>query len=483
MPSSVQAANKLQILVADDISATRLKLCDMLKSLGHQVMAVQSGQEVLDAVPKAQPDLVLLDLLMPGLDGFEVVQRLRGVVTDRWLPVIVMSSLEGEEHLIYALSQGADDYLVRPLSSSMLNAKLRHYGQVLGMQNRLAALARRQTVIHDNIMDAVITMDEFGVIQESNVAASKLLGRGQTPLSGQSCETVLGESLIDLLRMTETKLLRGDGRPFPAELVWSSWRELGRMHYTLVIHDLTERRRIERMKDEFLATVSHELRTPLTSVMGALGLLASGASGDLPATALELADVARRNGERLGKLIDDVLDLTKLEGNQMVLHMRETALSELLVEAVRTNQAYADPTGVRLQLFMQASCPSVVLDADRFLQVMANLLSNAVKHSKQGDKVKVHLRWSPEQVDILVKDSGPGVDPEFRSRMFEKFSQADGTDQRPQGGTGLGLYVSRLFVERMGGSISCDSVPGKGATFRLIFPLGPSPGSGSGAQA
>lgn len=473
MPRSTGLASSLLILVADDIPATRLQLTDMLKGLGHEVLAVDSGQAALKAVDQSSPDLVLLDLLMPGLDGFEVASRLRESVTERWLPVIVMSSLEGEEHLIYAHSNGADDYLVRPVSPNMLQAKLHHYARVLGMQNRLAGLVHRQRVIHDNIMDAVITMDEFGVIQESNLAASKLLGRSQKPLAMQACEVVLGETLIDLLNIKETKLVRKDGDEFPAELVWSSWRERGRMQYTLVIHDLTERRRIERMKDEFLATVSHELRTPLTSVMGALGLIASGAAGTLPKSAVDLADVARRNGERLGRLIDDVLDLTKLEGNQMVLHLRETFLPDLLFESVNAIQAYADTTGVRLSLTVQETCPGVHIDGDRFLQVMANLLSNALKHSSQGDVVKVSLTWLDGRVTVSVKDTGPGVDPHFRSRMFEKFSQADGTDERPQGGTGLGLYVSRLFIERMGGFISCESSPGQGALFSVNFPVRP----------
>ena len=165
MPKSVVPAQRLYILVADDIPSSRTQLTDMLKGLGHQVIAVDSGEAALSAVEQSAPDLVLLDLLMPGLSGFEVARRMRESVTDRWVPVIVMSSLEGEEHLIYAHSSGADDHLVRPVSPAMLEAKLRHYARVLGMQNRLVGLARRQKVINDNIMDAVITFDETGVVR------------------------------------------------------------------------------------------------------------------------------------------------------------------------------------------------------------------------------------------------------------------------------------------------------------------------------
>lgn len=456
----------LRVLVADDIPASRRALCGLVRDLGHEPLAVDSGEAALAQVTRAQPDLVLLDLLMPGLDGFEVAQRLRQQCGHHWLPVIVTSSLEGEEHLIRALACGADDYLVRPVSRAMLDAKLRHYARVLGLQSGLAALARRQRSIHDNILDAVLTLAADGRIEECNLAAERMFG-GQA-LTGMSCEQVLGLPLAALLEQRELSLRR-DGSSFPAELALSDWHELGRVQHTLVIRDLTEQRHVARMKDEFLATVSHELRTPLTSVLGALGLLASGAAGPLPKPAQVLAEVAHRNGERLSRLIDDVLDLTKLEGQQMVLQMRSTTLDELLREAVHANQAYAQQAGVELVLTICPGSPAVRVDGDRFLQVLANLLSNAVKHSAAGDRVRVALDWSDRALRVTVSDDGPGIDLQFRARMFEKFSQADGSDRRALGGTGLGLYVCRLFVERMGGRIGCDSVPGRGAMFWVEF--------------
>lgn len=458
-------AQALRVLVADDIPASRMALCELVRDMGHQPQAVDSGEAVLAQVALAPPDLVLLDLLMPGMDGFEVAQRLREQCREQWLPVIVTSSLEGEEHLIHALARGADDYLARPVSRAMLEAKLRHYARVLGLQSGLAALARRQRAIHDNILDAVITLAADGRIEECNLAARRMFGQAAQVLAGQPCEQVLGLPLQALLGQRELTLRRADGTSFPAELALSDWSEQGQVQYTLVIRDLTEQQHVARMKDEFLATVSHELRTPLTSVLGALGLLASGAAGPLPKPAQALAEVARRNGERLSRLIDDVLDLTKLEGQQMVLQLRSTPLDELLREAVHANQAYAQKAGVELALTIRPGSPAVRVDGDRFLQVLANLLSNAVKHSAAGDRVRLALDWSERAVRVTVSDDGPGIDPGFRARMFEKFSQADGSDRRALGGTGLGLYVCRLFVERMGGRIGCDSVPGQGASF------------------
>ena len=471
MPDPLTSSPLLRVLVVDDIQDSRLRLCALVRELGHEPYAAASGRAAVEQVLLLSPDLVLLDLLMPDMDGFEVTQQVRALVTDRWLPVIVTSSLEGEGHFIEALHQGADDYLARPISPAFLDAKLRHYGRVLYLQSRQASLAQRQRTIHDHILDAVITLNGEGLIEEGNLAATRIFSRDASPLTGKHCETTLGASLADLLSSREISLSRSDGTVFPAELAFGGWTEAGRDLHTLVVRDLTERRQIERMKDEFLATVSHELRTPLTSVLGALDLLASGAAGVLPKAAAPLVEVASRNGERLNRLIDDILDLTKLEGNQMVLQLRPTRLDALLQEAMTANHGYAQRSGVNLRADIAEGVPQVRVDADRFLQIMANLLSNAIKHSATGDTVNVSMNWSSTAVQVKVRDQGPGIDPKFRARMFEKFSQADGSDRRAQGGTGLGLYITRILVERMGGRVLADSVAGEGATFIVTFPI------------
>lgn len=458
------------MLVADDIETSRLAVVALVESLGHVCVQASNGEQALRCIDEEQPDIVLLDLLMPDLDGFEVTRRIRERVTDKWLPVIATSSLEGDEHFIHALSMGADDYLVRPVKAAILQAKLRQYQRVLALQANLAALARRQSAIHEHMADAVITVDGSGSICEVNLAARRIFGAEvSSDLVGRPIGEVTGFKLAELSQRHEIEFTRTTGELIPLGVSASQW-SIGKQTYcTVALHDRSEWRRIDRMKDEFLATVSHELRTPLTSVLGALELLSAGAAGELPADAQELALVAQRNGERLSRLIDDVLDLTKLEGNRMVLNLRPAMLDDLLNEAMSANQSYAQQAGVTLNYALQADKPRSVLDADRFLQVMANLLSNAIKHSRKGQVVQVSLYGDMQGWRVDVSDQGPGIDPAFRARLFEKFSQADGSDRRAQGGTGLGLYLSRLFVERMGGRISAQSQAGQGSTFSLFF--------------
>lgn len=478
MIAPAPASPRLDVLVVDDIDASRQALCALVGELGHDALGADSGAAALRLVAERRPDVVLLDLLMPDLDGFEVTRRIRALVANRWLPVIVTSSLEGEEHFIHALEIGADDYLSRPVSARLLDAKLRHYERVLALQARLESLAQQHRLIHDNILDAVITVDDAGTIVEANIAACRAFGSGKPScLLGRSCQDVLGTRLETLRAGNDLLLRRADGTELPARIGTSDWSDEGRAHCTLVVHDLTEQHRIDRMKDEFLATVSHELRTPLTSVLGALGLLAAGAAGPLPHSATPLAEAAQRNGQRLSRLIDDILDLTKLEGDRLVMHVAPAAIGGLLREAQIANQGYAERAGVALVAEMDPSTERVEarVDTHRFLQVMANLLSNAIKHSPAGCTVGLSLDANAHLVRVRVRDHGPGISPGFEASMFTKFSQADTSDRRPRGGTGLGLYISRMLVERMGGRIGVESSGSEGTVFSVELPRADAP--------
>ncbi|MGQ7959935.1 CHASE domain-containing protein [Pseudomonas sp. SP16.1] len=234
--------------------------------------------------------------------------------------------------------------------------------------------------------------------------------------------------------------------------------------------DQTERRRVEQMKNEFVSTVSHELRTPLTAIAGSLGLINGGALGEVPASMRQMLAIALGNSQRLSHLINDLLDMDKLEAGKMPFELRPWPLAAQLEEALASNQAYAAQHQVRLRL---AECPPIGVRADamRLQQVLANFISNAAKYSPPGAEVLVRASRQRDQVRICVSDQGPGIAAEFRERVFAKFSQADSSDSRKKGGTGLGLAISKELIERMGGRVGFDSVEGQGASFWFELPL------------
>ncbi|HKU69361.1 MAG TPA: HAMP domain-containing sensor histidine kinase, partial [Burkholderiales bacterium] len=234
--------------------------------------------------------------------------------------------------------------------------------------------------------------------------------------------------------------------------------------------DITDLKEVERLKAEFVSTVSHELRTPLTALIGSLGLLDRQAAGKLAPDAAMFLGMAKQNGERLAALINNILDMEKMESGRMEFRLDPVAIRPLLERAVTLNAPYAEKLGVRFELGA-AEDAVVTGDEDRLLQVLTNLMSNGAKYSPKGAPVTVSASKGDGVVRVSVADRGPGVPDEFRDRIFGKFAQADGSDTRSKGGTGLGLSISRSIVEKLGGKMGFESMTGKGATFYFELPL------------
>jgi PAS domain S-box-containing protein len=232
--------------------------------------------------------------------------------------------------------------------------------------------------------------------------------------------------------------------------------------------DITARRELENTKKEFVAMVSHELRAPLTSIKGSLGLILGEAVGACPDKVKQLLSVADGNCTRLIRLINDILDMEKLEAGKMEFHLERLDLGALIQKGITLNQGYAAEFGVRLACAGCEEAAYVRGDPDRLMQVVTNLISNAVKFSPQGEAVEVRVKRCDGHVRAEVADKGGGISPEFQSKIFQKFAQAEG--ERGKKGTGLGLSICKLIVERLGGKIGFSSEAGKGATFYFELP-------------
>ena len=287
--------------------------------------------------------------------------------------------------------------------------------------------------------------------------------QGEKDLHGGNSEARISEVALTDIEGRE-RWLQVTQRPLPISARVS--------HVVTVAVDISQRRRMERMKTEFISTVSHELRTPLTAIRGALGMLVNGTAGPVHDGAQPLLGIAHKNSERLVRLINDILDMEKLEAGRLRFDLRRCAVRPLLEQALSDLTPYGREYDVSLALDASADIHAcdATLDPDRFAQVMANLLSNAIKHSRRGARVTVDMHPAGELLEIGVRDQGAGIPEDFRSRIFERFAQADASDARPRGGTGLGLAITRAMVEQMHGQIGFESEPGRGTRFWFRLP-------------
>jgi len=333
-----------------------------------------------------------------------------------------------------------------------------------------AALAesrgRLQSVL-DHARDPILLLDGADRVQLANAAAEQF----HLPLTD-----VVGQRVQVLIpgfghRQGEVLARRGDNSTFPAELSMGHYEQDGESGCVCVVRDVTERRRLDEMKNEFVSTVSHELRTPLTSIRAALGLVTGGVAGALPEAMRELLDIAHKNAERLVLLVNDILDIEKIEAGRIEFRRERISARHLLEQAVSANRSYAAQFSLRLEMAGDpAADAEVYADPQRIQQVLTNLLSNAAKFSPAGGVVEVSLVVDAGSAIFRVRDHGLGIPQEFRGRIFQRFAQADSSDVRQKGGTGLGLSISRAIVEHHAGQIGFEDAEGGGTCFFFSLP-------------
>ncbi|WP_246660965.1 MULTISPECIES: PAS domain S-box protein [unclassified Tardiphaga] len=265
--------------------------------------------------------------------------------------------------------------------------------------------------------------------------------------------------------------LRKDGTEFPVEVGLNPIRAGEHLLVLGVIVDISQRKQIERLKEEFVSTVSHELRTPLTSIAGSLGLLAGQWSGKLPESAARLLSIAHKNSQRLVRLINDILDIEKIESGRVVFNSVRVSAKSIVEQAIEDNRGFALGYGVGIQLDPASIDCELNVDPDRLCQVITNLLSNAAKFSPSSGDVIVSVRSYAAMVRIAVRDYGSGVPESFSPHIFGKFAQADGTISKDKGGTGLGLSIVKQIVLRLGGEVGFIDAAGGGTEFWVDLPI------------
>jgi len=348
-------------------------------------------------------------------------------------------------------------------------------------ENRIRAL-------FDTIVDGIIVIDAKGRVQTVNPAAVALFGYSPEELQSKNIKMLMPEPyagehdgyLHNYLTTGNKQVIgigrevtgrRKDGTTFPMELAVSEMEVNGERMFTGIVRDITERKKVEQMKTEFISTVSHELRTPLTSISGALALVLGNVTGELPEKARSMLEMAARNSERLTLLINDILDLEKIEAGRLDFDYKIVDMVDLARRALEDNEGYARKHQVRLVLDSQVTQAPVRADEHRLLQVFSNLISNAVKFSPENGVVEVSVAAHGTGIRVAVRDYGTGIPQEFHSRIFQRFAQADSSDTREMGGTGLGLSISKAIVERHDGDIGYQTEAGVGTVFHFDLPI------------
>lgn len=354
-------------------------------------------------------------------------------------------------------------------------------------------VSRRRTAILDAVTDTIVSIGPTGHIESISAGVGRSFGYHYSELLQRPVDMLFADNRPFMAVSARIRALppedrhagleeeriarRRDGRRFPVAVGIRTLDLPDGLHFVAAIRDITERKRVEALQAEFVATVSHELRTPMTAIAGSLGLLAGGVAGEMSGKAARLVRIASNNAERLIRLINDILDVEKIESGKMRFDRRAVALIEIAEQAIEANRAYASGFGVTLRIVAGSGEAVVEADPDRLVQVLDNLLSNGIKFSREGQAVELMIMPGADEHCIAVRDYGSGIPEEFRTRIFGKFAQADTGDKRSKGGTGLGLAIVREIVEQSGGTIRFESVEGEGTTFFVTLPSWQQPGS------
>ncbi len=485
---------KADILVIDDTPENLALLSQILKDKNYKVRSVTKASTGLRGAKAAPPDLILLDVKMPEMNGYEVCQHLKADESTCDIPVIFISALGDVLDKVKAFEVGGVDYITKPLQVEEVLARIETHLTIRRLQQQLQAQNQQ---LQQEISERAAAEEKFAKAFRSSpnpITITTLednlfvdINRNFLEMSGYSQGEILDQSVVDFnlwvnpqvydssvqkllengsLHNQECELRTKKGE-IKTVLLSIELIELNGITCTLnIINDITEHKRLE---DEFISLVSHELRTPMNSIIGALDLLNTQKLGTLSEQGQQIINIAIKNTERLIRLVNDILDLERIRSGKITMQPVKCNAVNLLFQAAQTMQSMA--TSARVHLNVEPALSEIIADSDRILQVLTNLLSNAIKFSEPGQTVCLRSRVKSNYLQIEVQDRGRGIPTNKLQLVFERFQQVDASDSRSKGGTGLGLPICRSIIEQHQGRIWVESIFGKGSTFYITLPI------------
>ena len=487
--SSAVAAAPPLIVVTDDDVAGRYALVHPLRQAGFRVEEAGTGAATLRLVADIRPDAVVLDINLPDMDGRDLCRQLKDSPDTAAIPVVqVSATYRSDADWAAALNRGADVFLQQPVPPPVLIETLRALLRTRQAERRL------EETLH-SITDAYVALDLEWRFVAMNRRAEELMGFPFEKVRGKSAWAEFPQSTNDIRGQYERARAENRAAHFEARSpVLDRWFEIHAYprpeRLDIYMRDITDRKRTQeelnrsfererdlraeaeaagRAKDEFLAVLSHELRTPMNAILGWLTILRARATG--PELAAKAMDVIHRNVMAQNQLIVDLLDVSRIVSGKLAVETRPIDPAEPVAAAVETVRTMAETKGVKVSARL-ADGLAVAGDPDRLHQIVSNLVINAVKFTPAGGTVTIALRRDGDMAELVVADTGEGIDPEFLPHVFERFRQADASHTRRYRGLGLGLAIARYLTTEHGGTLTAHSAGhGAGSTFTVRLPL------------
>jgi PAS domain S-box-containing protein len=502
---------RARVLVADDNADMRDYVARLLSSF-YDVETAADGRAALERIQASPPDLLLSDVMMPALDGFELVAAIRKDPAVRSLPIILLSARAGEGAQIEGLGAGADQYLVKPFSARDLLARIASQLNMVGLRREVERTLRNRVEQFETLFRqapiGVYLVDADFTIREVNPAALPVFGDVPGGVIGRDAGDIIhllwnrdyADEIVAIFRRTlETgesyvSAERAEYRIDRGTVEYYDWRvdritlPEGRHGLVCYFRDISTQvrarltiaeserqlREADTRKDEFLALLAHELRNPLAPIRTGLELIRL--SGDAPDTVGRVRTMIERQVTLMVRLIDDLLDVSRITSGKIVLQRRPTALAELLQAAVEAQRAAIEAGQVTLAVELPRRPCVVDVDSARFVQIISNILHNASKFTPPGGRItltaEIERGHGERRAAIRITDTGIGMPPTLVGRIFELFTQGDATSERVHGGLGIGLALAKRLTEMHGGDIQAFSEgTGRGSQFVVRFPL------------
>jgi PAS domain S-box-containing protein len=482
---------EIKILLIEDNPGDARLIQEHLRSTGtaiFQMEHVQSLREGLNSIAEKSFDVLLLDLGLPDSQGLETFFKVQ--TQEPKIPILLMTGLDDEDLALDAVRNGAQDYLVKgQVNGDLLTRSIRYAVARKRSEIELMRLKEFNEGIIQSMAEGIVLQDERGIVTFANPAAESILNYPTHELLGKHWTEIIPSDQHDIVNsadsrrkvgesdLYELQLMRGDEGRVVVLVAGSPRFENDRFLGSMAVFtDITERKRIEqaerelaKMKDKFIASVSHELRTPLFTINGFLSLLREGRVSDVDAQR-EFLGRASYDADRLASLVDDLIDLYLFEGDLVQLNIDEVEINDVISEVTQTMSLLANVKGITLSHEPSSTAPKIKCDRNRMKRVIGNLIENSIKASETRGFVQVSSHETRRSITVEVTDYGPYVPTDEHAGIFDVFSQADDSNKAMRGGSGLGLYVSKLIVEAHAGEIKLESSVGVGNIFSISLP-------------